>query len=327
MLSLAYANPWLGFSFEMKIQGHRKQVLLFLVTVFLPSLILVALTLRIVTQERELAQKRVADEHERIAREIGQAVLARLEKIKLQEAAASAAEPRHISRRRYLNAEVVFVAKVVDNHLILPWDVARQPGASSFSNQDTEFARTMRQAENQEFSNKDYPRASDLYRRSVRAAIALDQEGYARLQLARTLTKMRRPKESLSEYQKVLSLPPGVVDEYGVPLSMYAAEPIFQTPAGFRGVVERVDAELKAETWPSPAGIYFMKDLLEKVSRAAPDPGVQKEARDALLEVHQRLETTEQALALQADFQRLNLAPLQVQDTNPSHDEPPWTVY
>jgi signal transduction histidine kinase len=309
----------------MKIQGHRKQVLLFLVTVLLPSLVLVALTLRIVTQERELVQKRIADEHRRIAREMGQALLARLEKIKLQEAAASAAEPRHISQRRYLNAEVALVAKVVDNHLILPWDVARQPGTSSVSNKDTEFARTMRQAENQEFSNKDYPRASDLYRRSAEAAAALDQEGYARLQLARTLTKMRRQKESLSEYQKVLSLPPGVVDEYGVPLSMYAAEPVLQTAAGFRAVVERVDTELKAETWPSPAGIYFMKDLLEKIGRAAPEAMVQKEARDALLEVHQRLVTIEQALALQADFQRLNLAPLP--GTNPSHEEPPWTVY
>ena len=311
----------------MKIQTHRKQVLLFLLTVLLPSLVLVALTLRIVTQERELAQKRIADDRRRIAREIGQAMLARLEKIRLQEAAAAANDPRHISRRHYLDAEVVLIAEVADKSLILPWDAARRPAASSVSTQDSEFARTMRQAESQEFSSKDYPRASDLYRRSAEAAAALDQEGYARLQLARTLTKMKKQKESLSEYQRVLLLPPGVVDEYGVPLSMYAAEPVLQTSAGFQAVIDRVAAELSSETWPSPAGIYFMKDLLEKVAGAAPDPGVQKKARDALLEVRQRLETIEQTLALEADFQRLNLAPLQAQDANPGHDEPPWTVY
>ena len=309
----------------MKIQGHRKQVLLFLVAVLLPSLVLVALTLRIVTQERELAQKRIADEHRRIAREIGQALLARLERIKLEEAAAAASDPRHFSRRRYLNAEVVFVAKVVDNHFILPWDVARPPGASSVSDQNTEFARAMRQAEYQEFAIKDYPRASDLYRRSAGSAAALDQEGYARLQLARALAKMKRPRESLSEYQKVLSLPPGVVDEYGVPLSLYAAEPVLQTPAGSRAVIDRIEAELKAEAWPSPAGIYLARDLLEKIRDASFEPAVQKEARDALLEVRQRLEIMEQALALQTDFQRLSLAPLQ--STDLSRGEPPWTVY
>jgi len=311
----------------VKIQGHRKQVFLFLVAVLLPSVVLVALTLRIVTQERELAQKRIADEQRRITRETGQALLARLEKIRLQEAAASATDPRHISGRHYLNAEVVLLAEVLDNRLILPWDAARRPAPSSVLSQDSEFARTMRQAESQEFSSKDYPRASDLYRKSAEAAAALDQEGYARLQLARTLTKMKKQKESLSEYQRVLSLPPGVVDEYGVPLSMYAAEPVLQTSAGFQAVVERVEAELKAETWPSPAGIFFMKDLLEKAAGAAPDAGVQKEGRAALLEVRRRLETIEQALALQADFQRLNLPPLQAQDPNPGRDEPPWTVY
>jgi signal transduction histidine kinase len=309
----------------MKIQGHRKQVLLFLVAVLLPSLVLVALTLRIVTQERELAQKRVADEHRRINRETGQALLSRLERIKLEEAAAAAGEPRHFSRRRYLNAEVVLVARVADNHLILPWDVARPSGASSVSNRNTEFARMMRQAENQEFSAKDYSRASDLYRKSAESGATLDQEGYARLQLARALAKMKRPKESLSEYQKVLSLPPGVVDEYGVPFPLYAAEPVFQAPAGFRAVIERVGAELKTEAWLAPAGIYLARDLLEKIRDASPEVAVQKEARDALLEAQRRLEIMEQALALQADYQRLGLAPFQ--STSPSRGEPPWTIY
>lgn len=308
-----------------KIQGHRKQVLLFLAAVLLPSVVLVALTLRIVTQERELAQKRIADEHRRITRETGQALLARLENIKLEEAAAAAGQPRYVSQRRYLNAEVVLVARVADNRFILPWDVARPPGASFLSNQNTEFARMVRQAENQEFSARDFSRASDLYRRSAESATALDQEGYARLQLARALAKMKRPKESLAEYRKVLSLPPGVVDEYGVPFALYAAEPVLQAPAGSRAVIERVGAELKAETWLPPAGIYLARDLLEKIRDASPDAADQKEARDTLLEIRQRLEIMEQALALQADYQRLGLAPLQ--STSPGRSEPAWTVY
>jgi len=325
MLSLAYDDQWSGFPFGMKIQRHRKQVLLFLLTVLLPSLVLVALTLRIVTQERELAQKRIADEHQRVAREIGQALLARLEKIRFQEAAGPARAPRNLSVRRYSSAEVVLVAEVADSHLIMPWDATRRLNTSSVSKGNADFARTMGQGENQEFSQKDYPRACELYRKAAQAAATPNQEGYARLQLARALTKMGRPKESLSEYQKVLSLPPGVVDEYGVPFSLYAAEPVLRAPAGFQTVIERIEAELKTEAWPSPAGLYFAKNLLEKIRDASPEPTVQKKAGDALLEVRQRLEIMEQALALQADFQRLGLAPLR--GTTPDRDEPAWTVY
>lgn len=309
----------------MKIKGHRKQVFLFLVAVLLPSLVLVALTLRIVTQERELAQKRIADEHQRIAREIGQAVSTRLEKIRFQEAAGPARAPRDLSVRRYSNAEVVLIAKVADSHLIMPWDAARRPNTSSVSNGNADFARTMGQAENREFSQKDYASACELYRKAAQAADAPDQEGYARLQLARALAKMRRPKESLSEYLRVLSLPPGVVDEYGVPLSMFAAGPVLQTPSGDRVVVERIDTELNAEAWPSPAGAYFVRDLLGKIQNTSIDTAVQKEARDGLLELHGRLEIIEQALALQADFPRLSLTSLQ--GTTPSPEESSWTAY
>ena len=64
--------------------GHRKQILLFLLAVILPSLVLVVFTLRMMSQEQELSQKRIEDERRRTAREIGQHLLVRLEKIKLQ---------------------------------------------------------------------------------------------------------------------------------------------------------------------------------------------------------------------------------------------------
>lgn len=48
--------------FAMKSRGHRKQILLFLVTVLLPSLVLIGLTVRMIGQEKELAQKRLTEE-------------------------------------------------------------------------------------------------------------------------------------------------------------------------------------------------------------------------------------------------------------------------
>lgn len=46
----------------MAQHGHRRQVLLFLVAIILPCAVLVALGLRMVGQERELREKRLADE-------------------------------------------------------------------------------------------------------------------------------------------------------------------------------------------------------------------------------------------------------------------------
>ena len=68
----------------MKGRSYRKQILLFLIAVLLPSIVLVFLTIRMIGQERELAQKRVADDKIRMARDIGQHLLVKLENIKLQ---------------------------------------------------------------------------------------------------------------------------------------------------------------------------------------------------------------------------------------------------
>lgn len=48
-----------------------------MITVVLPSLLLVAITLRMISQELELAQNRIADEHRRLAGEINQHLLFR----------------------------------------------------------------------------------------------------------------------------------------------------------------------------------------------------------------------------------------------------------
>jgi hypothetical protein len=54
---------------------HRKQILLFLIAVILPSAALVFFTTRMIRQERELAEKRAGDQRLLLAREFGQSLL------------------------------------------------------------------------------------------------------------------------------------------------------------------------------------------------------------------------------------------------------------
>ena len=106
----------------MKARSHRKQILLFLITVLLPSLVLIFLTVRMIGQEKELTQKRMTDERRRVSREIGQLLLVRLENIKLQETSAASDWQHMPAEMSYVNPEVVLICLVDERQLMLPWE-------------------------------------------------------------------------------------------------------------------------------------------------------------------------------------------------------------
>jgi hypothetical protein len=95
----------------MHTQGHHKRVLLFLIAVVLPSSVLIALTWRMIGQQQELREKRLADERRRFAREIGQELLVRLEDIKLHEVSATASGEESLDTLDYTSGEVVLTAR------------------------------------------------------------------------------------------------------------------------------------------------------------------------------------------------------------------------
>ena len=319
----------------MKVEGHRKQVALFLIAVLLPVIVLVALTLRMVTQERELALKRVADEHRRMAAEIGRGLTSRLDGIARGEASAIAGEPLRLARRDYRNPEVVLVAKIDEARLVLPWEIGRKAAAPGPHEDDSAFSRTLRQAESTEFSSKNYPLAAARYRRAAAAARLPAEEGYARLQRARTLSKMKREEESLSEYEQVLFLSPEVVDEYGIPLSLYAVEQLLRRESIHPQAVEQIGRQLVGVTWRSPAGLYLLRDLVQQIIAGAPiaaGTALRSGAEDNLRKILAQIQVMEQALSLKEDFPRLGLEPMPGRDLKTaeslwvSYGQKPWLV-
>jgi signal transduction histidine kinase len=312
----------------MKVEGHRKQVMLFLTAILLPVVVLVALTLQIVSQERELRQKRIADEHRRLVTEIGRDLAAHLDRVAREETASLVAEPDKLSRRDYVNREIVLIAKIDDDRLVLPWESGPRSAEELRLESDTEFGRLLRRAESAEFSAKDPSLATEGYRRAVAVAGSPVQEGYARLQRARSLLKARRKRESLEEYGKVLALAPEVVDEYGVPLSLYAVTPLLEAGSEYDGSLERIGRQIGSKTWLSPAGVYLMKDLLEEIITASPKAAgasIRGGAEEQLGKILAHLQTVEQALSLKEDFPRLGLEPLP--GPNRTRDEPLWVTY
>jgi len=306
-------------------RSHRKQILLFLLAVILPSVVLVVFTLRMISQERELAQKRMLDERRRMGSEIGQHLLVRLEKIKLQESSAAADWTQLSAKRDYVNPEVALIGMVEGDRLLLPWEENKKSEEFRRLLSSYDFSRKIQLAESEEFAKKDFIRAAGLYRQLMESAQESLQRGYARLLLARALAKSGRNKEALSHYRRILDLPSSVTDEYGIPLSLYAAGLLLDEEDAHGEILEYIRTELGAKRWLSPSESYMLQEVVEKVVKTAPEESTQDTAKDYQRMINDHILKLEQALELQGDFQKIAFASRQ--GNQGKRDEPIWISY
>lgn len=306
-------------------RGHRKQILLFLVAVVLPSLVLVIFTLRMISQERELAQKRASEERRRLAREIDQHLLVRLEKMKLQEASAIANQNQFPVKCDYVNCEVVLIGKVDDNRLLMPWDTDQRRKDFLQQVSRASFSQKIQRAEKEEFVDKRFSRAAEMYTQIMKTAQDPVQQSYARLLLARALSKSSRDAEALEQYRKVLMFPSDFIDEYGVCLSFYAAMRLIEAKTDYREVAHHIRHILEEKNWLSPSASYLLQELGETLVKTAPDASLKIEVEETQRMIREYIQKMEQVLALQEDFPGLAL--LARQGSQGQKKEPLWVPY
>jgi len=309
----------------MKGRSHRKQILLFLIAVLLPSIVLVFLTIRMIGQERELAQKRMVDEQHRMARDIGQHLLVKLENIKLQERSAASDEDLLPAKISYVNPEVVLVGLVDGHRLILPWERNREIERNGQLLSDPEYIRKIRSAEREEFVQKDFARAAKLYSQAVNGADHSVQKEYARLLLARTFWKSENNADALLHYRKLLNLPYNLTDEYGIPLSLYAAGRLLELSENYAEIIKSVQKEMNEKYWLSPGTSYLLSDSIEKLDSKTQNVSFQEIVEECKLSLQKYIQKQEQALTLQNDFLTLRLSTNQGRSRN--EDKPVWVAY
>jgi signal transduction histidine kinase len=310
----------------MSDRGYRKQVLLFLTAVLLPSLVLVVLTLRMVSQEKELAQKRALDERRRMARDFGQAFLVRLENIKLQEVAAAADRslPRR-ARTDFLHSEVVLVSPVVEQKLVLPWEDNSEAGRRNRLLNDPAFAGRIRQAEREEFERNDNLRAAGLYDQILREFQDPAQKAYTRLLLARVLQKSKQTNRALAHYKEILKLPFTVSDEYGIPFCLYAARRLLDLGEQPDMDLADIRQEVQKRSWLTPEAAHFLLDLSKDIQNKEGGDTLRREAEKCLPEIERYIRTVEQALALKRDFPNLAIGP--GRELRETQEGPLWVSY
>ena len=291
----------------MVSHAPRRQIGLFLIAIILPSAVLVALGVRMIGQERELAEKRLADDRRRAVAQIRQDLLAKLETIKLEELTAPTDREAGGPSRSYVNPAVALVALIKDGQLVLPWEAGNTVQTARTQLADAAFARLIRQGQRAEFGAREFSSSIELYSRAVEAARHPTQSGYARLLLARALSSAERDREARAQYRRLLALPSGVTDEYGIPLGLYAAARLLDAKRDHQLVLDRLAGEIEPPAWLAPATAYMLRDLVSALIETAQDSAMRSEARDVLNRVLGEIHLTEQVLALQRDFPRLGL--------------------
>ena len=314
----------------MASQPHRREVVLFLIALILPSAVLVGLGLRMIAQERVAAEARVADEWGGTVRQIRVELLSRLETIKREEIEALTSGSGQIHGRRYSNTEVELIATLKDGQVVLPWEgngaeaVRRQLGTGP-------FADWMWQGERAEFRRDDQRTAIESYGRALERARYPSQSGYARIGLARALASIGREQDALIQYRQVLTISPDVTDEHCVPMFFYAAARLLDARLDQRQVQEQLGSIVTNHDWMAPATLRMAQALLDTLVEIAVDSSVRSAAAELRGSIAEAIPVTDMALSLQHDYPRLGLQyPSQPAGSTESRwipfGEPGWLV-
>jgi signal transduction histidine kinase len=303
-------------------RGHGRLLLLFLVAVILPSLVLVLFTLRMIGQERELAEKRILDDRARLVAELGRFLHLRLENIRLQETDDTSLLNQS---RTYRNPEVVLVCPVMEDRLLLPWNDGT--GMESFyeNPKDSDFSLNIRSGEKEEFENGNPEGAVKYFARALNLARNPSRRSYAQLLLARALAKTGKTDRAVEQYRAILASPSPGVDEYRIHLSLYACRGLLELGESQDEVLTEVTAQLRQNRWHNPAETYLLKDLLAELTHDETASDIRQAAEAANNELNEYQKLLEQTLALQRDFGALRLL---LSGHNPTDiSKPLWTLY
>ena len=178
---------------------------------------------------------------------------------------------------------------------------------------EADFARAIHKGEVEE-TRRQYESAAEHYRGVIEAARHPVQRGYAQLGLARVLEKSGRRREGILEFERVLGLSPDLVDEFGVPMGLYAATPLIGAGMRQKEILELIRLTADRERRAPPFALYMARDLARKLE----DPEVEDLVNRAIGES----ETAQELQGDSATLARLATSP----DIWISYGEAPWLV-
>jgi signal transduction histidine kinase len=262
-----------------------RQLALFVLSMAVPSVVLVGLGIRIIVQQGELADKQAVDQQRLRASEFERALAAQLDHLRVD----------------HRDPAVALVATIANGNLILPWDVRSRtdPAADAASN-----SRITR-AEREEFGTGRLDVSLSELGAALETATSDRQRAYARLLHARVLVKAHRPAEADADYRVLLTVPLSIQDEDGMPFALYAADRLLTsghaTDADRKVITILVGVATQSSSPLPPASWYLLRRIEDAVD-GEPDAT----SRQRRNQIARRIADVEHALAVQHDLETLS---------------------
>ncbi len=239
---------------------------------------------RVVRQERELSARRASEQQREALDQLRRELAARLQALRLEEVNRVLGES---GGRLPPDSPIVFVAPVVDNRIVPPWEADR-----SAPRWTAEFAEAHRDGELREFRDGDASAAAVFYRLAMDAARTASERCSARVSLGRAYLKAAVTADAERSDQAALRECGDVFDADGVPLALYAAERLVASGRGDTPVAEfvlRVAGPPQSRcvdscgpVWRSPNEALLLESLLRRI----PGPAAAEALRTVAIEIH-----------------------------------------
>lgn len=255
---------------------------LLLSAILVPAAAVILLVVLVVHQERELLDRRAAAQRAEARDQLRRELSARLQALRLEQVNRLLGES---GRRLPPNSPIVFVAPMVNDRMVAPWDDHRSMAAPSAA-----FERWQREGETQEFQKHDGGAAAVAYRHAFDSARSPWEQCAARGWMGRSSAKAGSTKDAEAADLEVVRACRAVFDEDGVPMALYAAE---------RRLVDRPDDTVVSDLvlhlagerrWRSPSEAWLLHSLLGRMASPA--------ATAALRTVNDEIRNIEQIAAL-----------------------------
>src|SRR5262245_55405514 len=269
---------------------RKRQIILLLSAILIPTAVLITFAIRLSRQDAELAEKRVADERRDALDQLRRELSARLEAIKLRELSRLSGESFPATAPTG-DFPVLFVAALVQNRLVLPWDTPPWPETPSSQGQ------YQKEGEAREFLGNDLSGAYAAYDQAHVAGRNPADQCAATLSKARVLVKADRKPEAAALYRSMLVECGSVQDADGMAFGLYAAERLITLDLDVKPARQYIINRVRSLRWLPPVQTYPMRSLLA----AATDADAKRASEVLTSEIHD----VEQILALANDLNRL----------------------
>jgi len=217
-------------------------------------------------QDNELRIRRAEEARQQKAVDIGRHMADRLgnaEQALLQELSADSSNIRKI---RLTHPDLVFVGRIQDGELEMPWDSAAKQVMSS---QDDRSAALVLQAQHAELTKNNLRQAAGLMNQALALATSASQKSSVGLQIGRILAKSGDMEGALRLYKEILDQPGELTDEYGIPFSLYAADRLSGLSGDTGPLLDRLERLVRDNGRHPPAALYFIRDILVQLEAKA----------------------------------------------------------